>query len=211
MGRPPKPKEPVPDAKLKRRRGRPPLPLSRDPERYFLALLSAHIEIGKLSGVSEGRVSTTFAGFAFGHPVQAPENLSNMESTRRYDVGMPRWLLGRESKEWWGKNPFRPIADSWRRKLRGVRGKLPSDPDWNWLRAMTLAWRTCLWGELRHAGQAAFLAASVGQEEYFKARMQPVLEHRAAAERKAGATRYEVSPEFMINLIRSTATDGCAK
>jgi hypothetical protein len=209
VGRPPKPKEPVPNAKLKRGRGRPPLPLSCDPERYFLALLSAHIEIGKLSGVSEGRVSTTFAGFVFGRPVHTPENVSDMERTGRYQVGM-RWLQGVESEEWRGMNSFRPIAETLMRKLRRIRAKPSSHPDWKWLRAMTLAWRTCLWGELRHLRQAGFLAASVGEAEYFNATMRPLLAERAA-QRKAGATRSEVSPEFMTNLIRTTVTDGCAK
>jgi hypothetical protein len=56
-GRPRKPEEPQP----KRDRGRLPLPLAVDLERYFLALLSAHIEIGKLNGTSEAVTLKTFA------------------------------------------------------------------------------------------------------------------------------------------------------
>jgi hypothetical protein len=159
-------------------------------------------------------VLTTFAGFVFGQPIQTPENLSNMERTGTYQVGMRRWLWGEESAVWRGKTTFRPPADNLGRKLRRIRAKPSSHPDWVWLRAMTLAWRDCLLGELRptRSGESAeSWAASVGEEEYFKARMQPVLEQRAAEERKAGATRYDVSPEFMINLIRTTETDGCAK
>jgi hypothetical protein len=75
---------------------------------------------------------------------------------------------------------------------------------------MTLAWRTCLWGELSHVQQAEFLAASVREKEYFDLRMRPLLAERAE-QRKAGMTRAEVSPEFMINLIRTTAIDGAGK
>lgn len=206
MGRPPKLKVEKPASS----RGRPRLPLRRDPERHRLAILSAHVEIGKLSGVSEGRVLTTFAAFMFGHPIQTPENLSNMERTGTYLVGMPRWLRGGVSSSWRGRNSFRPLADNWRRKLSRIRAMPSTDPDWKWLRAMTLAWRTCLWGEIRHARQAEFLAASVGETEFFDAKMRPVLEERAE-QRKAGMTRAEVSPEFMINLIRTTANEGHAK
>jgi hypothetical protein len=205
VGRPPKPKT----EKLASSRGRPPLPLSRDPERYFLALLSAYIEIGRLSGVSEGRVLTTFAGFVFGHPVQTPENLSDMERTGTYQVGMLHWLLGGESEEWRGRNSFRPIADNWRRKLSRIRTKPKGNPDKRWLQAMTLAWCPCLCGEQEDEGRAAYFAAFAGEKKYFKARMHPVLAE-SAAERKAGATSWEVSPEFMINLIRTTLTDGGA-
>ena len=151
-----RPKPPAPDPSPKRERGRPSLPLSGDPERYFLALLSAHIEIGKLSGVSEGRVLTTFAGFVFGQPIQTPENLSNMERTGTYQVGMRRWLWGEESAVWRGKTTFRPPADNLGRKLRRIRAKPSSHPDWVWLRAMTLAWRDCLLGELRPTRSGEF-------------------------------------------------------
>jgi hypothetical protein len=75
---------------------------------------------------------------------------------------------------------------------------------------MTLAWRTCLWGELGHSRQAEFLAASVGEKEHFDARMRPLLAERDE-QRKAGRTVAEVSPEFMINLIRTSANDGAGK
>jgi hypothetical protein len=205
-GRPPKPKI----VKPARSRGRPPLPLSRDPERYYLALLSAHIEIGRLSGVSEGLVLTTFAGFAFGRPVQTPENLSNMERTGNYYVGMSGWLRGGESGAWRGRNSFRPLADNWRRKLSRIRTKPKGNPDKRWLQAMTLAWCPCLCGEQEDEGRAAYFAASAGEKEYFEATMRPIMNERWA-QREAGVKRAEVSPEFMIHLIRTTATDGCAK
>jgi hypothetical protein len=44
--------------------------LATDPERYFIALLSAHIVLGKLKGLSETCVLESFAGARLGTPVQ---------------------------------------------------------------------------------------------------------------------------------------------
>jgi hypothetical protein len=59
-GRPPKTKAPT----LKRRRDRPEKRLADDPNRYWLAITQAHIDLfkfGELEGRSENRVVNLFA------------------------------------------------------------------------------------------------------------------------------------------------------
>jgi hypothetical protein len=220
MGRPPKPKiiEPA------RSRGRPPLPLSRDPERYFLALLSAHIEIGRLSGISECRVLDSFAGAREGEPIEqedlncliqlaltdqscGPRERRKLAVIERRGadglVGLPKWKQGKKGSEWHSMNAFRPLADSYRRKLNVIRVKPPSDPDWMWLDRMTAAWRICLTGQIASARMAELLTSLLGENEHFDAVMRPVLRVRAS-QRMAGLKQAEASPDFLRNLIRGT-------
>lgn len=197
--------------------------LSSDPERNFLALLSAHIEI-RTPGVSESLVLETFAAARYGDPVE-PEDLTDLINValtsptcgpqerrklaaierRGTDglVGLRAWKRGKKGSEWHNMNAFRPLADNWRRKLNVIRGKPPSDPDWMWLDRMTAAWRICLTGQIAYARITELLTSLMGEKEHFDAVMRPVLRKRAS-QRMAALKQADASPDFLRILIRET-------
>ena len=196
-GRPPKPKV----IKSPRSPGKP--PLVRDPERYRFAFISAHIELGKLRGLTEIRVLMTFAGVLHGEPYQPPENLALVEREGvRVQLASPR--ADPESPVWRERNVFRPRAELLRRKFQHIRARPLGDPDRQWLDAMTETWCICLRGEHEREGRASLLAASVGEQDYFEATMRPELAKRSA-ERKAGARTSDTTPDFLIRMCRTTA------
>ncbi len=124
-GRPPKPKEPEPS----RRRGRPNKRLAADPARYLLAAIQAHIEIGRSIGISDLRVTETFAGLRFGFPLWTHDNLEAMKGGQRFHVFMDKWARGDEGgKAYRDRNAFRPLADNLRRKLHDIRTRPIGDP-----------------------------------------------------------------------------------
>jgi hypothetical protein len=209
------------------------LPLFRDPERYFLALLSAHIEIGKQMGVAESRVLKSFAAAQHGEPLEKMEfehrgnriGLTDVLNMARASptcgpregrmiaaierpgadvfVALRAWKRGKKGSEWHNMNAFRPLADNWRRKLNVTRAKPPSDPDWMWLDRMTAAWRVCLSGQIALARVAELLASVCGEREHFDAVMRPALAE-LASQRMAGLKQEDRSPDFLLNLIRET-------
>jgi hypothetical protein len=233
VGRPRKAKEGLPDSAPKRGRGRPKLPLARDSERYFLALVSAHIELGKLKGLVEGYVLEKFVAARYGEAVAkmeieyrgkrigltdllsmaraspncGPRELRKLEDIERRGadglVGLPEWKRGRKGSESRNTNVFRPIADALRHKLHGIRTKPRGDPDKRWLQAMTLAWCPCLCGEQEDVARARRLVDCVGEREYFETKMLPLMAERAA-EREPGSRTTESPPEYLANLIRRT-------
>jgi hypothetical protein len=199
------------------------MPLSRDPERYFLALLSAHIET-RARGVSESLVLETFAAARYGEPIEqqdltdllnlalispscGPQERRKLAAIDRRGadalVGLRAWKRGKRGSEWHSMNTFRPFADNWRRKLNVIRGKSPSDPDRIWLDRMTTAWRICLTGQIEYKGIAELLTSLTGEKKHFDAVMWPVLRERAS-QRMAGLKRVDASPDFLRNLIRET-------
>ena len=197
-----RPRKAQPTALLMRKRGRPHIPLADHPDRYLLAILSAHIRIGLRNGLSEGHVLETFAGLWFGQPMLTPENVDAMTLGDGYRVWLPSFLMGAESSDWRGKNAFRPLADNWRRTLQKIRTKATDNPDRMWLAAMTLAWEICFLGDATSRHKALQFAGSVGEASYFERKMKPKLDERAV-QRAAGADRAtEWVPEFLPNLIR---------
>jgi hypothetical protein len=184
----------------KGKRGRPREPLARDPDRYLLALVQAHVDIAKLHGVSERHVVETYAGLLYGRLIHSRANVESLARGERFQVQFERdqfapkgWAGTSEmpGPGWLNKNAFRPYADNLRRKLRKIRNMPPSASDRRWLAAMSVAWRICLQGNVRDcvAALAAWgiclqdnprdcakaLTSCVGEETYFYSVMQPVL------------------------------------
>jgi hypothetical protein len=189
-GRPPKPKEPEPN----RRRGRPEKRLASDPDRYLLAAIQAHIEIG----VPATRVTEIFAGLRFGHPFQTDENLEAMDKGEKFLIFMHKLKGGNvgETASYRDRNAFRPPADNLRRKLSYIRTRPMGDPDRRWLTLMTRAWLPCLRGESDGTFGACLSASLAGEIGYFYVSMLPVMIERSR-QRITGAPRAEIDvPEF---------------
>lgn len=201
-GRPPKAKEPTP----KRRRGRPKKRLAADPDRYLLAAIQAHIEIGRPRRISELRVAEFFAGLRFGKPIRTRANFEAMSKGARFRVLLDKWRRGEEGgKNYRDRNAFRPLADNLRRKLSNIRNRQMGDPDRRWLTLMTRAWLPCLRGQRERTFGASLEASLAGEIGYFYAVMLPVMMERSR-QRDAGAERAEVRfPEFRDILFPTTA------
>jgi hypothetical protein len=198
--------------------------LVADPERHFIALLSAHIVLGKLKGLSEACVLETFAAARLGVPVQkmvivgwrdllalarraraTPPELKKLATIERRGpdglVGLYKWQLGQQGSESRNINAFRPYVDNWRHKLNIIRKKPSTDADLIWLDRMTAAWILCLRGEIARARHVELLTSLMGEKAHFEAVMWPVL-RGCASQRMAGLKQLDASPEYLVNLIR---------
>lgn len=204
-GRPKKPKV------VSRGRGRPSIALARDPDRYFLALVQSNIDAARSHGISERRVTETYASIRYGFPNRSRENMEALARDERVQVVFDkqrhqlRGSVARgKGQGWLNQNAFRPYADGLRNKLGKLRRKPPSDFDRRWLAAMSIAWRISLLGDLRIKTHAEALAAIVGEREYFSSTMLPILYdsfHRAtspgAAHRKLSDFLHVLIPTFV--------------
>jgi hypothetical protein len=200
--------------KVKRPRGRPMQFLSEDPDRYFLAFVQAHIEIGRLSGKSDNAVAETFVGLRYGKLVTTvvegsdgklipPEdNLRAFAEGRKFRVyadpnlgEIPNRGDLKYGEKWRDKNVFRPHAFDLLGKLRSVRNSHPSHPNRRWLAAMVKAWIMCLQGYEEDIDLARQLAILVSEGKYFANVMVPMMRERAA-QRLEGLRRATLLPKF---------------
>jgi hypothetical protein len=201
-----------PDApKPKRRRGRQHLSLASHPERYWRALLQAHIEIGKARGLSEFKVAEMLVTMRFGNPRnpddvlggwfylgvwlqgQRRAELEELLAARRKRASLNLRCAALEHRD---SNAFRPKTDTELRTLRKVRSLSRNDPNREWLRLMTLAWEPCLNGQLEYFVGACWLAQAAGEVPYFNAIMRPVMIMRS----QQGAADHA---EWLVKNIRS--------
>jgi hypothetical protein len=114
-------REKAAEKSTKRKRGRPRISLALNPERYFLAIVQAHIDIAKRHGISERRVVDTYAGLRYGRPVQSRVNLESLARGERFQVQfeVEQYPLkgsleadGAQGRGWLNRNAFRPYADN---------------------------------------------------------------------------------------------------
>jgi hypothetical protein len=166
----------------KRPRGRPHMPVSKDPKRQAYAIYKAGVERAAEAGISEQRVAETFVGIAFGRFVPVASNYEALLRGERvcfqliYDPkavpARKRWSrLNDESADWRNRNAFRPHADDLRRRVRHIEKRGGADREW--LRKMVRIWRICLSRDRQLLREAAQLAEEIGETDVWQNRMLP--------------------------------------
>ncbi len=215
-----------------RPRGRPkgvhtPLkPLSRDPDRYFLAFVEFSLRQAERDGtMSDLKMCEFFATLKCGVPI----NIVHREGDTLY-LGDPQPALddaragrgfhvmfvkdgpkknkllgaiatGRTGPEWQNRNIFRPHADAIRRKLCRITTQLPGNhPSRIWLGHMVLAWEACFTGTAEGLQKAARLTGAVKEFPYFLTVMSPFVRRFVAGykpEPPEKATALDFLPLFL--------------
>jgi hypothetical protein len=175
--------------------------LANAPERYYLALRQALIDQGRWKGISDNRVGETMAALRYGIPFDDPSNLAAMMQGKPYkvwadpskgDIPAHGNSGGGERRD---KNVFTAVDDGHRRKTLELRKANPfNDENARWVCAMTIVWGICLLGENELRDFALSQASSVGEENYFRNTMAPIL-HKHASLRAAGFDSASLLPE----------------
>jgi hypothetical protein len=150
-----------------RPRGQPRKPLAERPGRYLYAELEAWVQRAKDDGFSElGAVSTLALVLSADlSPAGNPMGLALTPSRRRQEKG-------NNAEHHRYRGAHLPLADDLARTLRSFR----NDPDAAaWFVPMVAACRLVIDGDLKRAGDARALAASVGEAAHFDAAMAPAM------------------------------------
>jgi hypothetical protein len=211
IGRPKKP------GAAKRGKGRPAKRLAEDPERYLKALVQAFMHRRDLglapAAATDNKIAEGLVTLRYGRPSETEENIAAMMRGERCEFwadprqGHIRWAGDINSvsettgKKWRDKNIFRAPTDNLSRDLRRIRTAPVADPCRRWLAAMTILWLICFNGEIASRLFAAQLAELIGEGEYFRNRMMPVLA-RCAAMREAGLRGFTPPFSWLVQIVR---------
>jgi hypothetical protein len=153
-----------------------------------LAFLQAWIDHqSRTVGISANVVAETIVALRYGRPLQTDKNLDALIRGERLLVfadprkghikhgGDMDLDSGETGEKWRDQNVFRPITDDYLKALRRVRTAPVHDKDNQWLAAMSVLWIICLQGDRACSLGAERLADAIGEGEYFRTRMRPVL------------------------------------
>jgi hypothetical protein len=148
----------------KRPRGRPHMPVSKDPKRQAYAIYKAGVERAAEAGISEQRVAETL--------LRGERVCFQLIYDPKAVPARKRWSrLNDESADWRNRNAFRPHADDLRRRVRHIEKRGGADREW--LRKMVRIWRICLSRDRQLLREAAQLAEEIGETDVWQNRMLP--------------------------------------
>ena len=165
-----------------RPKGRPPLPLREDPERYWLSRYAAECLLSP--SVSDRGIAVMMTAVRFGELTYVSEaaKLGNPEGVLGFRFASPdvRGRAGGASESRRNSSAFHPRADDLARKARRLLNNDCGADDGRWFLAMTQAWIATL---AVKAFKAAWLLASsrcfvAGEIAFFKRVMEPIIESR---------------------------------
>lgn len=187
-GRPRKPKEDKP----KRARGRPHDPFANDPARYLKSFVQAR--------ASEPRRAASANSLA-----EEVLTKASLDAIRNGDPGIRQYGGDPKDGRWRDQTPIRAATDNLMRDLRRMRNAPSHNPDGQYLLAMDVLWKVCLqgaFGDLAVAIGAEALAKSIGEGDFFRAKMKPImLKH--AADRQDDPSGWSLAPGVLEWLLRS--------
>jgi len=162
-------------------KGRPPLALRDDPERYVATYLAAESHVHP--ELSERGIAMAVTLAMRGEVVRSRENLSLQDPRgllfRLSPNEQQRGAEGRAGENRRNASAFQPRADDLARKVRRLAALPIVSDDGRWFVNMKLAWVMALSGDARHAfGAAAFACTAIGETEFFKRVLEPIMDHR---------------------------------